>query len=561
MSSAPLNLGLRILINAAVLTSDEARHWQREAQKNAIMSPINHLLSHSPNVDAEQIQQVLATALALPLADLDHHPDASVWEDLPWTLIANHAALPLKASDQKLWLAMVDPTDLKTIDTFKFHYRKSVETQLISHTQLQRLLDKRQRSPHSGRLRRLQDQHFSLTADAEKTQPAQHQPEATTPIVHFIDEMLREAVRLQASDLHLDPFAKETRVRFRIDGLLSEITRVPIAQHAALTARLKVMATLDISEKRMPQDGRFQFQSDGSHDCRLSTCPTIHGEKLVIRLLPPPTQILTLPMLGLNVEQTKIWSRALKQTQGLILVTGPTGSGKTLSLYAALSLLNQTEKNIITIENPVEITLEGINQVAVNEKLNWGFSKALRTFLRQDPDVIMLGEIRDAETATTAIRAAQTGHLVLSTMHTNHASASLQRLQYLDVPLFSILSAVHLIVAQRLARRLCLQCRQPLSTSQLASRADDLGLSALLAEGTCYEANPQGCSACHHGYHGRIGFFETLTLDTATRQKIFAAGLEQALPHATQPLWQAGLEKVKSGLTSLTEIERVIQVD
>jgi type IV pilus assembly protein PilB len=368
--------------------------------------------------------------------------------------------------------------------------------------------------------------------------------EEDSPVVNLVSQILDDALQNRASDVHFEPFEQDYRVRYRLDGLLKEIVRPPFKLANRISTRIKVLANLDITERRKPQDGRFQLDlaSNSKIDCRVSTCPTIHGEKIVIRLLDTRFTRLDIEAFGLNNLQKELFLQSLSKPQGLILVTGPTGSGKTHTLYTALSLLNREEKNISSIEDPVEIKLSGINQVAINFKAGLTFSTILRALLRQDPDIIMVGEIRDFETAELAIKAAQTGHLVLSTLHTNSAVETLTRLRNLGIPSYNLASSLSLLVAQRLARKLCEHCKIP-------------------SNGSSYKA--QGCALCNGGYQGRLGLFEIMPLSKNTEQLIMGeADSLEILRHSQQEgmltLYQSALEKIEQGLTSYEEVQRIV---
>jgi type IV pilus assembly protein PilB len=365
---------------------------------------------------------------------------------------------------------------------------------------------------------------------------------AASPAVRFVEQTLTDAIHRQASDIHCEPLADGYRIRYRIDGLLHEILKAPLELASAVTCRLKVMSQCDISERRLPQDGRFTFgvSNEQSRECRLSTCPTLFGEKIVIRLLDSNKKILSMDELGLNGKDKSIFLKSLDSPQGLILVTGPTGSGKTITLYTALSYLNRVTHNIATVEEPVEIQLPGINQVNINDKSGLGFAAVLRAFLRQDPDILMVGEIRDQETANIAIRAAQTGHLVLATLHTNSAAATFTRLINMGIAPFNVMSSVRLIIAQRLVRKLCDRCKVP--NTEICSPLRD------------YLA--KGCEHCAEGYQGRTGIFEFLPISKENAALLSQqSSLEQ---QGIQTLWRSGLEKVSEGITSLQEIYRVV---
>jgi type IV pilus assembly protein PilB len=385
--------------------------------------------------------------------------------------------------------------------------------------------------------------------------------EDDAPIVVFINKILLDAIKKGASDLHFEPYEKAYRIRFRVDGILTEVAKPPVALSSRMAARLKVMSKLDIAERRVPQDGRIKLalSKKKSIDFRVSTLPTMWGEKVVMRILDSSSAMLGIDMLGYEPEQKKIFTEALAQPQGMILVTGPTGSGKTVSLYTGLNILNTEQRNISTAEDPVEINLEGINQVQINNRAGLTFPGALRSFLRQDPDIVMVGEIRDLETAEISIKAAQTGHLVLSTLHTNSAAETLTRLLNMGVPSYNVASSVSIIIAQRLARRLCTQCREEehLTETQLVEQ----GFPAdKLSDITLYKA--VGCSHCTNGYKGRVGIYEVIKISPQISSIIMEGGnsldiAKQCQTEGYNNLRQSGLQKAMSGMTSLAEINRV----
>jgi type IV pilus assembly protein PilB len=379
-------------------------------------------------------------------------------------------------------------------------------------------------------------------------------------MIKFIDQILLEAINKQASDVHFEPQKDFCRIRFRIDGLLYEATKIDGILGPRFSARLKIMANLDIAEKRLPQDGRFSFQlsTNKTQNCRLSTCPTIFGEKLVIRLLNFVDSIFDINYLGFTEQEQELFYKHIQMPQGLILVTGPTGSGKTITLYTALNILNQLTKNISTVEDPVEINLPGINQVEVNHKIGLSFTKVLRAFLRQDPDVIMIGEIRDLETAEIAIKAAHTGHLVLATLHTNSAIASITRLLNMGIPAFNLASAINLIIAQRLVRKLCVHCRQPKSLPKTMLIENNFNEDSIL-----YTA--VGCENCNNGYKNRTAIFELLPITSIISNLIMQHCAEIEIEKQMNilkltTLRSAALNKAKAGIVSLEEINRVIQI-
>jgi type IV pilus assembly protein PilB len=388
--------------------------------------------------------------------------------------------------------------------------------------------------------------------------------EEDAPVVRFVNKILLEAIKREASDIHFEPYEKSYRVRYRIDGVLYETVAPPLNLATRIVARLKVMSKMDISERRLPQDGHFIWQDGGKNalDFRVSSCPTVGGEKMVLRILDSTSAKIGIENLGYEDFQKKYFLEAIHKPQGMVLVTGATGSGKTVSLYTALNILNTAQRNILTVEDPVEINLEGINQVNINLKAGLDFSTVLRSFLRQDPDVIMVGEIRDLETADIAIKAAQTGHMVLSTLHTNSAAETLVRLMNMGVPAFNLVAAIHLIVSQRLARRLCHHCKKATILDKTILRDFGVVEQDIKQDKWIYEA--VGCVHCTNGYRGRVGIYEVLVMSKSINQIIMAGGhaadiAEQAVKEGLQTLHVSGIHKVLEGLTSLDEVNRVIR--
>ncbi|AVQ87366.1 type IV-A pilus assembly ATPase PilB [Plesiomonas shigelloides] len=490
------------------------------------------------------------------------------------SLITKYFALPIFDNSNTLYLGVISHDCFECIDAFRFACGKQIETTLVNKEELREAIfivtgqypeDADNPMGSSGleedtltQLEELADES-ALNDDLALSS---EQDEA--PIVRFINQMLLRAVRQHASDIHFEPYEKQYRVRFRVDGVLQEIASPPDKLGARLAARLKIMSKLDIAEKRIPQDGRIKlkFKDTPAIDLRVSTLPTLFGEKVVLRILDSSAANLNIDQLGFTDADKQRYLSALAKPQGMILVTGPTGSGKTVTLYTGLSLLNQPERNISTAEDPVEINLAGINQTQINLKAGLTFASALRAFLRQDPDVVMVGEIRDLETAEIAVKAAQTGHLVLSTLHTNSAAETLTRLANMGVPAYNIASSIHLIIAQRLARRLCPECRQPHLLTEAEQKA--AGFSQCHAEGLRI-FKPKGCPKCTNGYKGRTGLYEIMPITPALTDAILRGEHAPELTHIARQhgmltLREAGLNKVREGVTSLEEIERVTGV-
>ncbi|MDN7136935.1 type IV-A pilus assembly ATPase PilB [Pseudidiomarina sp. 1ASP75-14] len=481
-------------------------------------------------------------------------------------LIRKNHAVPLYQRGNVLYIAVSDPTRIETLDEFQFRTRLQSEAVLVQEDKLQRLIDKLLENESTMLGVTAQDEQELREIDAEGEIREEHGAVSVdgkndAPIVIYINKMLLDAIKRGASDLHFEPYEGEYRIRFRIDGVLHEIARPPFALSARIAARLKVMSQLDIAERRLPQDGRIKLRlsKNKAIDFRVSSLPTMYGEKLVLRILDSASAMMGIESLGYAPDQKRLYEEALARPQGMILVTGPTGSGKTVSLYTGLNILNTPEVNISTAEDPVEINLYGINQVQINVKAGLTFADALRSFLRQDPDVVMVGEIRDLETAEIAIKAAQTGHLVMSTLHTNSAAETLTRLMNMGVPSYNIAGSVSLIIAQRLARRLCSECKEP----------EEIPNEELLRQGFTEEQipnltihKPVGCDRCTNGYKGRTGIYEVMPVTEAIQELIMSSAgsiqiARQARKEGYNSLRQSALERVADGTISLAEANRV----
>ncbi|RVT45737.1 type IV-A pilus assembly ATPase PilB [Rheinheimera sediminis] len=512
--------------------------------------------------------QALADAAAsftlLSSMDLDFFEIETIPEQLRnEKLIRKHHILPLSKRYKTLFLAVIDPTDMTSLEDFEFNTGLNAEMVVVEFDKLHKAIDKLFDTKVTDSFTETQWDLAKMglaCSDEEETKISGSQSE-DQPIISFINKMLHDAIRKGASDLHFEPYETSYRIRFRIDGILHEAASPPVALSTRLSARLKVMSRLDIAEKRVPQDGRIKLKlsQKKSVDFRVSTLPTLWGEKVVMRILNSDSAMLGIDMLGYEAEQKQLYLNALSQPQGMILVTGPTGSGKTVSLYTGLTILNTEETNISTAEDPVEINLPGINQVQVNPRAGLTFPSALKAFLRQDPDVIMVGEIRDLETAEIAIKAAQTGHLVLSTLHTNSAAETLTRLLNMGVPAYNLASSVTLIIAQRLARRLCNHCK---TTEQIPEQeALKQGFTAAqLPHLKLFKA--VGCDHCTDGYKGRLGIYEVMPITGQIAASIMQGAYSldiavQAQREGFQNLRQSALKKALAGLTSLAEVNRI----
>ena len=556
-----LNGLARSLAQAGLIEADKAQQAM-EIAKNEKSSFITIAIAKG-YADPLKVAIFASTEFGLPLLDLAAFDTELLAKDIVSSdLVEKHRVLPLLKRGNRLFIAQSDPSNITAIDEIKFNTGMNVEPVLVEENKLAILVEKFISSEETA-FDDFGDE--DLDVDIENPEEAQKTDEPGTgddaPIVRFVNKMLLDAIKAGSSDLHFEPYEKRYRVRCRTDGVLHEVSSPPINLAGKIAARLKVMSQMDISERRVPQDGRIKMKISKSKtiDFRVNTLPTLWGEKVVLRILDPSSAKMGIDALGYEENQKALYMEALSQPQGMILVTGPTGSGKTVSLYTGLNILNTEETNISTAEDPVEINLEGINQVNVNAKVGLDFGQALRSFLRQDPDIIMVGEIRDLDTASIAIKAAQTGHLVLSTLHTNSAPETLTRLANMGVPSFNIATSVSLIIAQRLGRRLCSACKQPADIPKQVLL--DAGLTEeLIDNGEFFK--PNGCDACNKGYKGRVGIYEVVKITPALSRIIMDNGnsLEIAAIAKNEGfdnLRTSALKKVAQGVTSLEEANRV----
>ena len=517
-----------------------------------------------PTHAAEPHRATTEGVFDLPRVDLDAFDLASVPTHLVnEDLVRRHAALPLVKRGTRLFVAIADAANREALEAFAAATGLETEAVLVEKTKLAAAVNDYRSAGDETLLKELEGHD---EADPGRQRLGDDDVELTdeTPVVRYIHQTLLEAVESSASDIHFEPYEQYYRVRMRIDGILREARRPPVRLGRRFAARLKVMGKLDVTERRMPQDGRLQL-SAGQRvvDFRINTLPTMHGEKVALRILDSAAANLGIDDLGFEADQNRLYREALGRPQGMVLVTGPTGSGKTVTVYAGLNRLNAEHRNIATVEDPVEINVDGINQVQVNARIGFDFASALRAFLRQDPDVVMVGEMRDLETAETAIKAAQTGHLVLSTLHTNSAPETLTRLRTMGVPAYNLATSVTLIVAQRLARLLCPRCRRPVHLPDDALIAEGFDAAQIERGLQLYDANDNGCGDCDHGYKGRTGIYEVVPLEAELQRLILAERDSLALAETAQALGYdnirgAGLRKVASGLTSLREVNRVM---
>ncbi|HTF97659.1 MAG TPA: type IV-A pilus assembly ATPase PilB [Cellvibrio sp.] len=566
----PILNGLaRRLVAENLIEADLANISIAQAKKEKI--PFTLHLVNKGILDARTVARIASEEFGSPIFDLDALSKDTIPQKLvDDKLIRKHHTLPIARRGNRLFLAVTDPTDLHALDEIKFNTGINTEAVLVEADKLQAAIDKylnQQDESLGDALGGLDDEldDLDIESGSASTPTEDNSSEADeAPIVKFINKVLLDAIKGGSSDIHFEPYEKSYRIRFRTDGVLHEVSRPPANLALRMAARLKVMSQMDISERRLPQDGRIKLKVSKTRaiDFRVNTLPTLFGEKIVLRILDPSSAKLGIDALGYEDDQKKLYLDALAQSQGMILVTGPTGSGKTVSLYTGLNILNTSEVNISTAEDPVEINLEGINQVQMNTRVGLTFAEALRSFLRQDPDVIMVGEIRDLETAEIAIKAAQTGHLVLSTLHTNSAPETLTRLLNMGVPAFNVATSVSLIIAQRLARRLCTHCRKPatdIPKDILTQEGfDEIGIPR--AEFQLY--HPAGCEKCNGGYKGRVGVYEVVRITPLIANLIMEGGNSLQIARAAREagfnnLRISALRKVAMGLTSLEEANRV----
>jgi type IV pilus assembly protein PilB len=567
----PQNLnGLaRRLVADSLIDVDLAQKVATQAKKDKIPF-VQHLVANGI-LDARTIARVASEEFGSPVFDLDALNKESVPQKLvDDKLIRKHHTLPIAKRGNRLFLAVTDPTDLHALDEIKFSTGNNTEAVLVEADKLKIAIERYINAQEEtlgdalgGLDGDLDDLDIETIDTNAKTDDASSEADEA-PIVKYINKVLLDAIKIGASDIHFEPYEKSYRIRFRTDGVLTEMSRPPVNLATRMAARLKVMSQMDISERRLPQDGRIKLKVSKTRaiDFRVNTLPTLFGEKIVLRILDPSSAKLGIDALGYEDIQKKLYMDALAQSQGMILVTGPTGSGKTVSLYTGLNILNTSEVNISTAEDPVEINLEGINQVQMNTRVGLTFAEALRSFLRQDPDIIMVGEIRDLETAEIAIKAAQTGHLVLSTLHTNSAPETLTRLLNMGVPAFNVATSVSLIIAQRLARRLCTTCKRPatdIPADILTQEGfDEIGIPR--AEFQLF--HPVGCEKCNSGYKGRVGVYEVVRITPLIANLIMEGGNSLQIARAAKEagfnnLRVSALRKTAMGLTSLEEANRV----
>jgi len=555
----------RRLVQDGIISESQLQEATEAAKKERL--PLIAYLVGEDKADPRAIAVAASHEFGVPLLDLEAvEIDLDVIRAVDQKLISKHRVLPLMKRGQRLFLGISDPTNLQAIDDIKFATSLRVDPVVVEQDKLEERIGAAIEAVDTT-MADLDDDDFDLenldiTSEEDEQEDVARDDVEDAPVVRFVNKVLLDAIKRGASDVHFEPYEKYFRVRTRLDGVLSEVAKPPVVLANKVCARLKVMSRMDIAERRVPQDGRIKMRLSKNRaiDFRVNTCPTLYGEKIVLRILDPSQAKLGIEMLGYEDNQRKMYEKYLAKPYGMILVTGPTGSGKTVSLYTGLNILNTEDRNISTAEDPAEINLPGINQVNVNPKVGLTFASALKAFLRQDPDVIMVGEIRDLETAEIAIKAAQTGHLVLSTLHTNDAPKTLTRMVDMGVKPYAIATSVSLIIAQRLARRLCDNCKE----------VKDIPSEALLKEGFSKEEiegglsifGPKGCKQCNAGYKGRVGIFQVMQVSETMGRIIMEGGnamqiSDQAAKEGVIDLRQAGLNKVKDGVTSLEEVNRV----
>jgi type IV pilus assembly protein PilB len=555
----------RRLVQDGIVSAEDVQKAATAARKEKV--PLVVYLVANEMADPRAIAVAASHEFGVPLLDLDAiEIDLDCLREVDQKLLNKHRVLPLIKRGQRLFLGISDPTNLQAIDDIKFQSAMRIDPVIVEQDKLEESITRALEAVDTS-MSSLEDDDFDLenldvSAGEDEQDDVTSNDVDDAPVVRFVNKILLDAIKRGASDIHFEPYEKEFRVRTRLDGVLSKVAAPPVALANKVCARLKVMSRMDIAERRVPQDGRIKMRLSKNRaiDFRVSTCPTLFGEKVVLRILDPASAKIGIDALGYNDRQMALFQKHLDKPYGMILVTGPTGSGKTVSLYTGLNILNEDYRNISTAEDPVEINLVGINQVNVNQKVGLTFASAMKAFLRQDPDVIMVGEIRDLETAEIAIKAAQTGHLVLSTLHTNDAPSTLTRLVDMGTKPYAIATSVSLIIAQRLARRLCENCKEVKDIPHEALEKEGFGADDINDKLTIY--GPVGCKSCNNGYKGRVGIFQVMEVSETMGRIIMEGGnamqiADQAESEGVIDLRRAGLNKVKDGLTGLEEVNRV----
>jgi type IV pilus assembly protein PilB len=557
----------RQLVTLGIIGQSSALSTMELAQKKHI--PFVSQLVENMVIDATDLAMLCTAEFGLPLFDLDSVEHSSLPKELfDEKLILRYHALPLFKRGQRLFIGISDPTNFNVLDDIKFSTGIKTEAILVEEHKLSSLIAQlfglEEKTVLSTPLRDDLDELDVCIEDNPEEHAAPAEEKEDAPIVRFINKILLTGIQNGVSDIHFEPYEKQYRIRFRQDGILTEVANPPISIAPRIASRIKIISRLDIAERRLPQDGRFKMRisKHKTVDCRVSTCPTLFGEKIVTRILDPHSTTVGIDALGYEPIQKALFLKAIHEPHGMILVTGPTGSGKTVSLYTALHILNTKAINISTAEDPVEINIPGLNQVQMNVKIGLTFASALRSFLRQDPDVMMVGEIRDLDTAEMAVKAAQTGHIVLSTLHTNSATETISRLLNMGIPSYNVATSINLIIAQRLVRRLCRYCKVSAILPRSALEKFGFPMDMLTADPEVFE--PKGCPHCNAGYKGRIGVYETLVFSPAISTMVMnnANTLDMqktAIVEGMEPLSVSGVRKVLAGITSLQEIGRIIK--
>jgi type IV pilus assembly protein PilB len=552
----------RLLVQENLLSEADANTIQSQA--NVAKTPFISNVIASRKVSSEKIAEISSKSFGFPYFNLDvFNADYLPAKSIDLKLMQSNRVIALKSQNNVLFVALSDPTNLHALDSVQFQMGMTLSPVVVEDDKLGKWIDKIVESKDTAMTSLDVDGDFDLDmGSGEEETVTDTQEVDDAPVVKFLNKMLLDAINMGASDLHFEPYEKFYRIRYRIDGELRDIAQPPLAIKDKLASRIKVISSLDISEKRIPQDGRMKLVLSKSRtiDFRVSTLPLIHGEKIVMRILDPTSATLGIEALGYEPAQKEALLHAVSRPYGLVLVTGPTGSGKTVSLYTCLNILNNPGVNIATAEDPCEIPLAGINQVNVNDKQGLTFAAALKSFLRQDPDIIMIGEIRDLETADMAIKAASTGHMVLSTLHTNDAPSTLTRLMNMGVAPFNIASAVSLITAQRLARRLCKSCKVPIDAPKEALLEVGFIEEDFKEKWQLYGPKEGGCEMCNNGYKGRVGIYQVMPVTDAISRIIMSQGnaidiADQAKKEGVNDLRRSGILKVIQGLTSVAEVE------
>jgi len=563
-AKTPLTGLARTLVASGLLNGDAARQAVLQSAKEKV-ALVPFLIGHKL-ASGRDIASAASAGFGVPLLDLEaFDPDPEITKKVADNLIKKNHAIPLFKRDNRLFIGVSDPTNLQGLDEIKFHTGLNTEAVLVEDDKLTQAIE-RALEASDNKLTELRSDDLGNLDDLEVSDERPDEREDSdiddAPVVRFVNKMLLDAIRKGASDLHFEPYEKIYRVRLRIDGDLGELAKPPVALANKIATRIKVMSRLNVAERRVPQDGRIKLRLSKSKaiDFRVSTCPTLYGEKVVMRLLDSDAARLNIDALGYEDFQKKLFLKNLSKPYGMFLVTGPTGSGKTVSLYTGINMLNTGDVNISTVEDPVEINIPGVNQVQVDERSGMTFPKALKAFLRQDPDIILVGEIRDIETGSIAVKAAQTGHMVMSTLHTNDAPQTITRMFDMGIPAFAIATTINIIIAQRLARRLCVHCRV----------AVDIPKDSLLAEGftetdvarafKVYRA--VGCEQCNGGYKGRTGIYQVMPVSDAMKRLIMEGAnaialADQSRKEGIPDIRRSGLRKVQDGVTSLEEINTV----